>query len=98
MSTIKPEPPELNWIFLNKKNLSICYGNKTASMEHGIAGPWDWTEDMEGITFAGEESFVALEESPGDWIVCYDAMDDMLQSANVGERPVLAISLDRCML
>ena len=97
VSTIKPDPPELNWIYVDKTNLHVKYGNKTASLPH-IAGPWDWTGDQEGVTLAEEEAFVAMEETPGNWIVCYDAMDDHLQSAGAGTRRVIEISLNRYLL
>jgi hypothetical protein len=96
VSTVKPEPPELNWIFVDKNTLELTYGNKTQSLPH-IFVPWDWTEDMQSVTLEGWEGFVAVEESDGSWILCYDWNDNDLGNLR-GMRRVVACSLDRKML
>lgn len=96
VSTIKPDPPELNWIYVDKNTLQLTYGNKTQSLPH-IYGPWDWTEDMQAVTLEDYEGFVALEESEGSWILCYDRNDDHLKSLRETRR-VVECSLERRLL
>jgi hypothetical protein len=96
VSTIKSDPPELNWIYVNKDTLELTYGNKTQSLPH-IFAPWDWTEDMQAATLEGWEGFVALEESEDNWILCYDRDDSQLEGHR-GTRRVVECSLRRSML
>lgn len=96
MSTIKPDPPELNWIYANRETLELTYGNKTQSLPH-IFAPWDWTEDMQAVTLEGWEGFVALEESEDNWIICYDRNNDLLEGLR-GTRRVVECSLRRSIL
>ncbi|KAH8833097.1 hypothetical protein DL96DRAFT_1523407 [Flagelloscypha sp. PMI_526] len=96
VSTIKPDPPELNWIYIDKDTLQLGYGTKSQSLPH-TCYPWDWTEDQQSLVFDGWEGFVALEETPGVWVVCYDANDDHLKKVRKGRR-VLEVSLDRKVL
>jgi len=93
VSTISQDPPELNWIYVNKNTLEIKYGNKSQSLPH-IVAPWDWTEDRQGLTLEGWEGFVALEETSGTWVLCYDREDDHLKSIR-RHRRVLECALER---
>ncbi|KAF8177064.1 hypothetical protein K438DRAFT_1606735 [Mycena galopus ATCC 62051] len=97
VSTISQDPPELNWIYVDKRTLEVKYGNKTASQNH-IPGPWDWTDDQEALILDGWEGFVALEESPGVWGLHYDRDEDHLRRARGKSRTVVEISLDRRVL
>jgi len=96
VSTISVEPPELNWIYVDSATLEVKYGNKTQSVQH-IPGPWDWTDDRQALTLEGWEGFVALEESPGVWALCYDRNDDHLRGIARGRR-VLECVLERRVL
>ncbi|PVF95417.1 hypothetical protein CPB86DRAFT_827951 [Serendipita vermifera] len=96
VSTIQPDPPELNWIYVDTNTLEMKYGNKTPSIQH-IVGPWDWTQDQSAVTIEGWEGFVAVEESPGVWILCYDRDDDLLESTR-GSRLAIECSLVRMLL
>ena len=62
--------------------------------------PWGWTkEDELGVTFEGEERFVAVEDprKPGEWRVFVDAEDDLLKGVEGVERGWrrLRVSLER---
>jgi hypothetical protein len=85
VSTIRPDPPELNWIFVDRTSLQVRYGNKTSSIEH-FTGPWDWTSEGLRVTFDNYEAFCAMEESPGKWVLCYDMDDDRLARLRSGRR------------
>ncbi|EAU85707.1 hypothetical protein CC1G_12264 [Coprinopsis cinerea okayama7 len=93
VSTISRDPPELNWIYADREDGSLKYGNKTKSINH-IHGPWDWTPDQSAITLEGWEGLVAVEETPGVFFLAYDQNDDHL--ASLGEkRRVVEVSLQR---
>jgi hypothetical protein len=96
VSTISKEPPELNWIYVDKNTLELKYGNKTQSLPH-IFAPWDWTEHRQGLTLEGWEGCVALEEISGNWVLCYDRNDDHLEHLR-RKRRVLECSLERKIL
>ena len=97
VSQVRDDPPLLNWIYIDKGTMELRYGNRTASMEHYV-GPWGWTkEDELGVTFEGEERFVAVEDprKPGEWRVFCDAEDDLLKGwVDRGWRR-LRVSLER---
>lgn len=95
VSTIKPDPPELNWIYADRNGLHLTYGNKTKSINN-IHGPWDWTPSQDAVTLEGWEGFVAVEESPGVFYVAYDQNDDHLKSQGVKGR-VVEIALKRVL-
>ena len=96
VSTIRQDPPELNWIYVDKDTLELKYGNKSQSIPH-IVGTWDWTGDMKGLTLEGWEGFAALEESSGIWALYYDRDDDGLEVVRRGRRVVECI-LERRLL
>ncbi|KAK0232179.1 hypothetical protein EDD85DRAFT_774900 [Armillaria nabsnona] len=96
VSTIQPDPPELNWIYVDKDTLVVTYGGKTQSLPH-IVGPWDWTENQEKMTFEGWEGFVAMEESEGIWVLCYDQDEDLLVGVK-GDKRVQECTLTRKVL
>ncbi|TFK22927.1 hypothetical protein FA15DRAFT_688143 [Coprinopsis marcescibilis] len=95
VSTISREPPELNWIYADRSDGCVKYGNKSASINH-IHGAWDWTPDKTRLTLEEWEGFVAVEESPGVFFLAYDQNDDHL--ASLGEkRRVVECCLQRVL-
>jgi hypothetical protein len=96
VSTISKEPPELNWIYVDKDTLELRYGAKSKTNGQ-IVGPWDWTDDQKGILLESWEGFVAMEEQEGGetgWVLCYDRDDDHMKRIR-GNRKVVEIELDR---
>ncbi|KAF8150249.1 hypothetical protein B0H34DRAFT_667276 [Crassisporium funariophilum] len=96
VSTISRDPPELNWIYVDRNTLHVKYGNKTQSIDH-IHGPWDWTSNQAGLILEDWEGFVAVEESPGVFFLCYDQNDDHLESLGEKKR-VVECNLQRHLL
>ncbi|KAK0463621.1 uncharacterized protein EV420DRAFT_1099736 [Desarmillaria tabescens] len=96
VSTIKSNPPELNWIYVNEDTMALEYGGRSQSLLH-LAGPWNWTDDEERVTFEDWEGFVALEETKCSWVLYYDQDDDRLSGIR-GERKALECSLERILL
>lgn len=66
-------------------------------------GPWNWTDDEQGVIFEGWEGFVAVEEVRGSdrgrsvWALYFDRNDDGLKEIANGKR-VLQVSLERKLI
>jgi hypothetical protein len=89
--------PKLNWIYADKETRELKYGPR-AEAKHHTVGPWDWTEDEQGLTLDDEESLVAVEEESGGygWAVYWDKEDNRLKQWGVLEKyRVLQCSLER---
>ncbi|ORY16537.1 hypothetical protein BCR34DRAFT_506887 [Clohesyomyces aquaticus] len=96
-SKSKTTKPKLHWIYADKSTRELKYGPRAVACEH-IIGPWDWTEDEEGLVLDGEESLVVVEEEKGGkgWAVYWDRDDDRLKDVGVLEQKrVLRCSLER---
>ncbi|KAI9840165.1 MAG: hypothetical protein M1837_001878 [Sclerophora amabilis] len=92
VSMISHDPPAMGWLYVDKVTFELKYGNRTSSIEH-IVGPWDFTEDELGVTLAGEELFVAVEEKDNQWALYYDRNDD--GTGLPKKKRVLEVSLER---
>lgn len=89
--------PKLNWIYADRHTRQLRYAPRVEARNH-IVGPWDWTEDEQGLTLEGEECLVAVEEKRGGfgWAVYWDRDDDRLKGVGIaGEKRVLRCSLER---
>ncbi|KAF2627701.1 hypothetical protein BU25DRAFT_410836 [Macroventuria anomochaeta] len=89
--------PKLNWIYADSETRELKYGPRSEAKHHTV-GPWDWTEDEQGLTLEDEESLVAVEEEKGGygWAVYWDREDDRLKQWGVlEEKRVLRCSLER---
>lgn len=96
-SSSKAAKPKLNWLYVDAATREVRYGPRAEAKKHTI-GPWDWTEDEQGVTLDGEESLVAVEEERGGygWGVYWDREDDALKAQGTGkEKRVLRCSLER---
>ncbi|ETI23911.1 hypothetical protein G647_05718 [Cladophialophora carrionii CBS 160.54] len=98
VSQVQEDPPLLNWIYVDKDTMELKYGNKSASIEHHV-GPWDWTEDEEGITFDETEAFTAVEDpATRKWQLYYDMDDDGLSRFVPKGRRKFQVSLERTLI
>ena len=94
-----PNRQTLNWIYLDRNTYEIKYGSRQECQAH-ILGPWNWTDDEQGVMFEGWEGFVAVEEIRGSdggrsvWALYFDRNDDGLKGKVNGKR-VLQVSLER---
>lgn len=78
--------------------MELKYGNKTASIAHHI-GPWDWTEDEEGIVIAERERFTAVQDpKTHKWQLYFDVDEDGLSSYVPKGRRKYQISLQRMLI
>ena len=105
VSTIPSSDPNrqtLNWVYLDKNTYEIRYGSRQECQGH-ILGPWNWTDDEQGVTLEGWEGFVAVEEVRGQdggrsiWALYFDRNDDKLKGKSDGKR-VLQVSLERKLI
>jgi hypothetical protein len=98
VTQVQDDPPLLNWIYVDKDTMELKYGNKSASVEHHV-GPWDWTEDEEGITFDETEAFTAVEDpATRKWQLYYDMDNDGLSRFVPKGRRKFQISLERSLI
>ena len=89
--------PKLNWLYADRTTRQLKYGTRAEAKKH-VVGPWNWTEDEQGLTLDDEECLVAVEEESGGygWAVYWDKDDDALKEMGVGkEKRVLRCSLER---
>lgn len=98
VSTIKLDPPELNWVFARNDTHVFTYGPKTKSLGHFV-GPWSWTEDKRCVTLEDWEGFVVMEEEKDVWVLYYDNGEDHLEGTGIRNgRRVLEVNLVRKMV
>ncbi|KAL6705969.1 hypothetical protein ACN47E_006248 [Coniothyrium glycines] len=93
----KNNKPRLNWVYADKHTRELRYGPRVEAKKH-VVGPWDWTEDEQGLTLEDEECLVAVEEERGGygWALYWDREDDALKGQGTGmEKRVLRCSIER---
>ena len=78
VSTISDEPPQLNWIYVDRDTCEVKHGDRVASEPH-IVGPWDVTKMDRRVTFMGWEGFMAVQYGPGEWALYFDVDDNGLR-------------------
>lgn len=92
VSTIRDEPPDLNWVYVDRDTLEVKYGSRAESEGH-LLGPWDCTERERRVTFEGWEGFLAVEDAPelhpGVWALYFDRENDALGGMAVRRLAVL---------
>lgn len=78
MSTVSDDPPQLNWIYVDKMTHEVKYGNRAESEPH-VVGPWDVTKIDKRVTLEGFEGFFAVQYGPGEWALYFDRDDNGLK-------------------
>ena len=78
VSTITDEPPQLNWIYVDRDTCEVKYGNRIESEPH-IIGPWSVTPMDRRVTLEGWEGFMAVRYGPGEWALYFDVDDNGLK-------------------
>ena len=94
VSTIMPDPPQLNWIYVDRDTHEIKYGTKIEAADH-LLGPWDVSGLEKRLTFDGWEGFMAVKQEPDVWQLYFDVDDDGLRSCGVGGKRIVEIELGR---
>lgn len=92
VSTISDEPPQLNWIYVDRETYEVKYGTRAVSERH-IVGPWDCTRIDKRITLEGWEGFMAVRVGLEEWALYFDREDDGLKGIVSPETRILEVVL-----
>lgn len=77
VSTICNDPPQLNWIYVDRDTCEVKYGLRIDAEPH-IVGPWDVTKMDRRVLLTGYEGFVAVRYGLGEWALYFDVDDNGL--------------------
>lgn len=94
VSTITDEPPQLNWIYVDKDTYEVKYGYKVDAEAH-LVGPWNCTPIDKRLTFDGWEGFTVVEVKDNTWQLYYDIDDDGLEQQVGLDKRIMEIELTR---
>ncbi|PBP16473.1 hypothetical protein BUE80_DR012735 [Diplocarpon rosae] len=94
VSTIADDPPQLNWIFVDRDTYELRYGLKAAAEGHHV-GPWNVTPIDRRLTFDGWEGFTVVEEEEGVWALYFDVDDNGLEGKVPVTKRIMEVELTR---
>jgi len=94
VSTIQDDPPQLNWIYVDKDTYEVKYGLRAEAEGHFV-GPWNCSPIDRRLTFDGWEGFTVVEEEEGVWALYFDMDDDGLQEKVPLDKRIMEIELSR---
>lgn len=94
VSTIADDPPQLNWIYIDKDTYEIKYGLKVQA-EGNLVGPWNVTPIDRRLNFDGWEGFTVVEEEEGVWALYFDVDDDGLAGKVPVTKRIMEVELTR---
>lgn len=96
MTTIADDPPQLNWVYVDKDSYEIKYGLRADSEGH-LVGPWNCSPVDKRLTFDGWEGFTVVEtEKDSDcWQLYFDVDDDGLEGKVPLDKRIMEIELTR---
>jgi hypothetical protein len=94
VTTISDDPPQLNWVYMDKDTYEIKYGLKVDAEPH-IVGPWTCTPIDKRLTFDGWEGFTAVEVEENMWQLYFDYDDDGLEKKIPMHTRIMEIELTR---
>ncbi|CZT41954.1 uncharacterized protein RSE6_01777 [Rhynchosporium secalis] len=94
VSTISDDPPQLNWIYVDKDTYEIKYGLKVQA-EGNLVGPWNITPIDRRLNFDGWEGFTMVEEEEGVWALYFDVDDDGLAEKVPVTQRIMEVELTR---
>ncbi|RFU31453.1 hypothetical protein B7463_g4897, partial [Scytalidium lignicola] len=96
VTTIADDPPQLNWVFIDKDTYEVRYGLRKDSESH-LVGPWTCTPIDRRLTFDGWEGFMVVEteQDNGIWQLYFDVDDDGLDYKVPMDKRVMEVELTR---
>jgi hypothetical protein len=94
VSTIADDPPQLNWIYVDKDTYEVKYGLKVDTIDQHV-GPWNCTPIDRRLTFDGWEGFTVVEEEEDVWALYFDMDDDGLEEKVPLDKRIMEIELTR---
>lgn len=94
VSTISDDPPQLNWIYVDKDTYEVKYGLRVQA-QGNIVGPWNCTPIDKRLTLEGWEGFTVVEEEENVWALYFDRDDDGLDEKVKPSKRIMEIELLR---
>jgi hypothetical protein len=96
VTTISDDPPQLNWVYVDKDTYEVKYGLKTDS-EGQLVGPWTCSPVDRRLTFDGWEGFTVVETERDNncWQLYFDVDDNGLEGKVPLEKRIMEIELTR---
>lgn len=88
------DPPQLNWIYVDKDTYEVKYGLKTDTIGHHV-GPWNVTPIDRRLNLDGWEGFTVVEEEEGVWALYFDWDDDGLEGKVGLDKRIMEVELSR---
>ncbi len=94
VSTIADDPPQLNWIYVDKDTYEVKFGlQKDAEGQH--VGPWTCTPIDKRLTFDGWEGWTVVEEEEDVWALYFDLEDNGLEGKVGLDKRIMEVELTR---
>lgn len=96
VTTIADDPPQLNWVYVDKDTYEVKYGLRADSEGH-LVGPWNCSPVDKRLTLDGWEGFTVVEaEKDSDcWQLYFDVDDDGLEGKVPLDKRIMEIELTR---
>jgi len=94
VTTISDDPPQLNWVYVDKDTYEVKYGLRKDAEGH-IVGPWNCTPIDRRLSLDGWEGFTVVEESENSWQLYFDFDDDGLEEKVDPDKRIMEIELTR---
>jgi len=94
VSTIADDPPQLNWVYVDKDTYEVKYGLRKDAEPH-IVGPWNCTPIDRRLSLDGWEGFTVVEESENSWALYFDVDDNGLEDKVDPNTRIMEIELTR---
>lgn len=88
------DPPQLNWIYVDKDTYEVKYGLKKDTIGHHV-GPWNVTPIDRRLNLDGWEGFTVVEEEEGVWALYFDWDDDGLDTKVGLDKRIMEVELSR---
>jgi hypothetical protein len=94
VSTISEDPPQLNWIYVDKDTYEVKYGLRAEAEGH-IVGPWNCTPIDKRLMLDMWEGFTVVEEKENTWALYFDVDDDGLEEKVPLDKRIMEVELTR---
>ncbi|KAH8586763.1 hypothetical protein B0O99DRAFT_695173 [Bisporella sp. PMI_857] len=94
VTTISDDPPQLNWVYIDKDTYQMKYGLKKDTIDQFV-GPWNVTPIDRRLSFDGWEGFTVVEEEPNVWALYFDMEDNGLKGKVDPKRRIMEVELTR---
>jgi hypothetical protein len=94
VTTIQDDPPQLNWVYIDRDTYEVKYGLRVDAEPH-IVGPWNCTPVDRRLNFEGWEGFTVVEVEENVWQLYFDVDDDGLNDKVPLDLRIMEVELTR---